>query len=208
MALKDQQLSMQWVKNNIQSFGGNPNKILLFGESVGGASAGYHMFNDQSKKLFNRVYSLGGSPLNAYARMQFNDLSPILRAATNFKLNMTTDDQLIQAIKTIPTASWINYTYVAPAFNQRTRYPTWAPIIESKFFPFSNFFERWKLHFQRNERWCFEQVTVKMFRIVISGKNAANPFITRDPLDMYRNMHSCYDIPATISTYQTMVTMR
>lgn len=35
MALKDQQLAMRWVKDHIPAFGGDKNRILLFGDSVG-----------------------------------------------------------------------------------------------------------------------------------------------------------------------------
>jgi len=36
MGLKDQAAALQWVKENIKPFGGNPNKVTIFGDGAGG----------------------------------------------------------------------------------------------------------------------------------------------------------------------------
>lgn len=47
--LKDQSLALNWVKNNIIYFGGDPNKITVFGHSAGAACAHYQMISPLSK---------------------------------------------------------------------------------------------------------------------------------------------------------------
>ncbi|XP_054155663.1 acetylcholinesterase-like [Oppia nitens] len=61
--LHDQVLALQWIKLNIHWFGGNPDNIVLFGESAGAISVGYHMISPKSQQLFHRAIMESGDPL-------------------------------------------------------------------------------------------------------------------------------------------------
>ncbi|XP_065091095.1 esterase E4-like [Ochlerotatus camptorhynchus] len=58
--LKDQLLVFKWVKENIVSFGGNPDNVTVFGESAGSMSAYLHYLSPNSRKYFHKVICQSG----------------------------------------------------------------------------------------------------------------------------------------------------
>jgi para-nitrobenzyl esterase len=66
--LADQILALEWVKDNISAFGGNPNNVTIFGESAGGMSVGALLASPRARGFFHKAIPQSGASDIGYAR--------------------------------------------------------------------------------------------------------------------------------------------
>ena len=58
-------LALQWVKENIAEFGGDPNNVMIFGQSGGGAKIATLMAMPAAKGLFHKAATMSGQQVTA-----------------------------------------------------------------------------------------------------------------------------------------------
>jgi para-nitrobenzyl esterase len=62
--LLDQLEALRWVKRNVAAFGGDPQRVTIFGESAGGNSVDALLVSPLAKGLFQRAISQSGATLS------------------------------------------------------------------------------------------------------------------------------------------------
>lgn len=60
LGLTDQVAALQWVHENIEAFGGDPDNVTIFGESAGAGSVMLQMVNPAAKGLFHKAIAQSG----------------------------------------------------------------------------------------------------------------------------------------------------
>lgn len=66
--------ALQWVKDNIEKFGGDPSNVTIFGESGGGGKVGTLMCMPSAKGLFNKAIIQSGTLVNVMTKEKSQSL--------------------------------------------------------------------------------------------------------------------------------------
>ncbi|CAF4226953.1 unnamed protein product, partial [Rotaria sordida] len=110
----DQNLALQWIQKNIQSFGGDPNSVTIFGESAGSTSVAAHIVSPLSNKLFHRAILQSGSIykyqyLHRKNATKENNLELAIKMSKAFNCSQN-HDQWLNCLRNIHPKSIVNYT--------------------------------------------------------------------------------------------------
>ncbi|MGD0444347.1 MAG: carboxylesterase family protein [Edaphobacter sp.] len=89
-------LALKWVQQNITEFGGDASRVLIFGQSGGGAKCATLMAMPAAKGLFHRVVTMSGQQVTAKPTVIANEVTKDVLDKLGVKY-----DQL-DALKTLP----------------------------------------------------------------------------------------------------------
>lgn len=88
--------ALEWIKENISKFGGDPNNITVYGESGGGGKVGTLLCMPAAKDLFHKAIILSGTILNVNDK----EMSEALGVAVVKELGLT--PETIDQINEVP----------------------------------------------------------------------------------------------------------
>jgi para-nitrobenzyl esterase len=141
VGLLDLVLALEWVRDNIANFGGDPTRVMLFGQSGGGAKIASLMAMPRAHGLFHRAATMSGQQVTASGPQVATE-----RAHTYLDaLKLTPDrwrevqtlplEQLIAAIETPDPTIRKSSLYFGPVFDEAAlpRHPFYpdAPALSA-----------------------------------------------------------------------------
>lgn len=98
--MKDQVLALKWIQRNIESFGGDPSKVTLMGNSAGAYSATAHMVSPMSDGLFHRVVALSGS-ITYQRKLEMDYLSLAQMLASKMNCTTSSTDAMVACLREV-----------------------------------------------------------------------------------------------------------
>jgi para-nitrobenzyl esterase len=117
--------SLQWVQDNIERFGGDPNNVTVFGQSGGGSKVSTLLGMPAAEGLFHRAIAMSGSQVRSLTRDRAAET--VTRFLTVFGLRANQADRLLE----------IPYYDLREAFS-RDRFD-WGPVVDGNTLPQHNF---------------------------------------------------------------------
>ncbi len=133
-------LALQWVRDNISNFGGDPGNVMIFGQSGGGGKVGTLMGMPQAKGLFHRAVIQSGSLL----RVAEPPDSSKLAAAVLDELSISKSN--VAQLQDLPFDKLLSAALEAqrkvtprptgpPDFRRVGRLLGWSPVVDGAIIP-------------------------------------------------------------------------
>jgi carboxylesterase type B len=103
--MRDQVLALEFVRDNVAAFGGDPNQVTIFGQSAGGSSSALHLVSPMSQGLVNQAICESGADTNFWTLnwpLQRPEEYVYQTATRNGCANDTSIEEIIDCLREVP----------------------------------------------------------------------------------------------------------
>jgi len=114
--IQDQQAALKWVQRNISAFGGNPDKVTVFGESAGGLSTFVNLVSPTAKGLFHRAIVESGAYMPTEPTLAQAEAAG-LSFASAVGCNQTNPADVLTCLRALSVSTILGVTSFSPAPN-------------------------------------------------------------------------------------------
>ncbi|KAA0724187.1 Cocaine esterase [Triplophysa tibetana] len=113
--LLDQVAALQWVQENIHSFGGDPGSVTIFGESAGGVSVSLHVLSPLSTNLFHYAIAESGTAAMD-AILDTNPLFTAKAVVNAYGCDFLSTKEIVDCVRQLTEEDILKITHENPMF--------------------------------------------------------------------------------------------
>ncbi len=126
--LLDQVAALKWVNENIAYFGGDPERVTIFGQSAGAASVSHLLLSTMSNQYFQRAIGISGSA-NSYWGTVAIQKQATRSLGLMFGCNIFNNEAMIRCLREKDASDLASKGYLAPAL-LNFLLPSWVPVVD------------------------------------------------------------------------------
>jgi para-nitrobenzyl esterase len=124
--IMDLTASLEWVRDNIENFGGDPKNVMIFGQSGGGAKTSTMLATPAAKGLYHRASVQSGSSLKLTTRERATQNAEVLLKQLGIAKNRIADIQKV---------SWQQLLEAQVAAGAAVPGTGFSPVVDGKYLP-------------------------------------------------------------------------
>jgi para-nitrobenzyl esterase len=125
--LQDQRMALEWVRDHIARFGGDPTRVTIFGESAGSADVCYHVASPRSAGLFHgAIGQSGGCTIRSVGAEQTPASVADSLVAYGEALGCTEGDGQLECMREAPVAAILDNAMQPAPGSGAVESPTWS----------------------------------------------------------------------------------